>query len=678
MTAVRGHDRRDDGRDGGLAASVLREVGWIAAARRDDANGAVAAESGVFSRVGPSEGPALARVARSLCVEARSSGRPVAAAAAAVILAFFATTLLHDAAFRGSLPTSMRSGGAVIGPAADGSGPRGVDAMNRNQILAAVASAGISAAGAMAQDAVQWRVEDGGNGHWYQGVFVSTSGVTWSAARALALTRGADLVSLNTLQERQWVFANVASNPALWSVRLGPWIGGFQPDGSSEPGGEWKWVDGTPLYDDFYWDGAHPDGNNNCGGPANRMCYWGNYTAGVSDLFADCADDDWFTCWNIDFGPHLSCVIEWSADCNGDGVVDYGQCRDGSLPDFNGNNIPDCCEGAIVAWGDNSLGQSTPPILRTQVAAITAGYDHSACLLADGTVLAWGYNAFGQCDVPGDLNQVVSVSAGDRFVLALQSNGMVRAWGFNGYGQCDVPEDLPPVVQISAGGNHGMAQLKDGSLRCWGNNDSGQSTVPLDLGSVTTFEGGVYHSVAVTSSASVRCWGLNDFGQCSPPAGLASAVAVSGGDRHTVALLADGSVRCWGQNSFGQCSPPAGMPPLSAISASDRYTLGLTTAGVVVRWGQVHGQLPGQDTVCTMIAAGAYHGFAVLPASICGTPCLADIDGNGEVNGIDLAIILDKWGTDGGKDYPNADIDGDGTVAGPDLSQVLSGWGPCQ
>jgi hypothetical protein len=27
-----------------------------------------------------------------------------------------------------------------------------------------------------------------------------------------------------------------------------------------------------------------------------------------------------------------------------DGIVDYGQCRDGTLPDFNGNNIPDCCE----------------------------------------------------------------------------------------------------------------------------------------------------------------------------------------------------------------------------------------------------------------------------------------------------------------------------------------------
>ena len=58
-------------------------------------------------------------------------------------------------------------------------------------------------------------------------------------------------------------------------------------------------------------------------------------------------------------------------------------------------------------------------------------------------------------------------------------------------------------------------------------------------------------------------------------------------------------------------------------------------------------------------------------------PCAADLDGNGEVNGIDLAIILGKWGTNGGKDYPNADIDGDGTIGGADLAQILGAWGAC-
>jgi hypothetical protein len=57
--------------------------------------------------------------------------------------------------------------------------------------------------------------------------------------------------------------------------------------------------------------------------------------------------------------------------------------------------------------------------------------------------------------------------------------------------------------------------------------------------------------------------------------------------------------------------------------------------------------------------------------------CAADLDGNGGVDGIDLAIILNRWGTDGGKDYPNADIDGNGTIDGADLAQILGSWGNC-
>ena len=57
--------------------------------------------------------------------------------------------------------------------------------------------------------------------------------------------------------------------------------------------------------------------------------------------------------------------------------------------------------------------------------------------------------------------------------------------------------------------------------------------------------------------------------------------------------------------------------------------------------------------------------------------CDADIDSNSEVDGIDLAIILDTWGTNGGKLYPAADINHSGLVDGADLAQVLNSWGPC-
>jgi hypothetical protein len=63
---------------------------------------------------------------------------------------------------------------------------------------------------------------------------------------------------------------------------------------------------------------------------------------------------------------------------------------------------------------------------------------------------------------------------------------------------------------------------------------------------------------------------------------------------------------------------------------------------------------------------------SVLPIN----PCLADVDGSGAVNGVDLAAILNTWGTTGGK-YPGADVNSDGIVNGADLAEVLNSWGPC-
>ena len=57
-------------------------------------------------------------------------------------------------------------------------------------------------------------------------------------------------------------------------------------------------------------------------------------------------------------------------------------------------------------------------------------------------------------------------------------------------------------------------------------------------------------------------------------------------------------------------------------------------------------------------------------------PCPGDVDGSGAVNGVDLAAVLNSWGTNGGK-YPGADTNDDGIVDGTDLAEVLNGWGTC-
>ena len=58
----------------------------------------------------------------------------------------------------------------------------------------------------------------------------------------------------------------------------------------------------------------------------------------------------------------------------------------------------------------------------------------------------------------------------------------------------------------------------------------------------------------------------------------------------------------------------------------------------------------------------------------CPSPCVADLDGNGDVGAADLSLVLSSWGNP----KSAADLDGDGDVGAADLSLLLSAWGPCE
>jgi hypothetical protein len=52
--------------------------------------------------------------------------------------------------------------------------------------------------------------------------------------------------------------------------------------------------------------------------------------------------------------------------------------------------------------------------------------------------------------------------------------------------------------------------------------------------------------------------------------------------------------------------------------------------------------------------------------------CASDFNGDGMIDGGDLAVILAEWGSSG-----PGDLNGDGTVDGADLGKLLGSWGPC-
>ena len=180
---------------------------------------------------------------------------------------------------------------------------------------------------ALAQDAVEWRIADGGNGHWYQlsGPFFGS----WVLGKSYAEELGGHLVTLTSVSEQTFA-ATLAFNSTPTQVD-DCWLGAFQDHSAptySEPAGGWRWVTGESWNFTSWRPDGQPHGN-------------GDF------LVATTVPADGLG-W-VDSGPNhrpgnCQAFVEWSADCNNDGIVDYGQIRTGDLDDLNANNIPDCCE----------------------------------------------------------------------------------------------------------------------------------------------------------------------------------------------------------------------------------------------------------------------------------------------------------------------------------------------
>jgi len=206
---------------------------------------------------------------------------------------------------------------------------------NSARVAVLALTAAVTANGALAGDAVQWRVADGGNGHWYRNTNVGRS-ISWGFAKDAAEQESGFLVCLEERRESDWVWSNVVLTSPDEPSEYGGWIG-LRQIGGPEPLGGWSWISGIPLnyFELAYFDNAYGFGAESYG------CYYRTppYTAGPW------ADNNFNGCWYQDCVHEY--VTEWSADCNSDGIVDYGQCHDGTLPDYNGNNIPDCCEQGV-------------------------------------------------------------------------------------------------------------------------------------------------------------------------------------------------------------------------------------------------------------------------------------------------------------------------------------------
>jgi len=230
--------------------------------------------------------------------------------------------------------------------------------------------------------------------------------------------------------------------------------------------------------------------------------------------------------------------------------------------------------GRVVAWGDNTFGQTNVPPGLTNVVAVASGDYHNLALQRDGSVVAWGYNIVGQTNVPAELSNVVAIAAGTYHSVALKQDGTVATWG---YVQAVVPPGLSNVVAIAAGHHQTFALKSDGTVLQW---PSYSGPVPSDLSNVVAIAAGgnsdVDHAVALQSNGRIRTWGDDYFGQNDFPPGLNNVLAIAAGSLSGFALTNDGTVVQW-----GQANPmPSGLNNIVAVASE----VALKADGTVVPW----------------------------------------------------------------------------------------------
>jgi trimeric autotransporter adhesin len=293
-------------------------------------------------------------------------------------------------------------------------------------------------------------------------------------------------------------------------------------------------------------------------------------------------------------------------------------------------------DGRIVAWGDNTYGQTDVPGTNTDFVAVASGAFHSLGLKSDGRIVAWGRNDSGQTNVPAPNAAFVGLAAGTVHSLGLKSDGSIVAWGDNTVGQTDVPSPDADFVAIAANGGHSLGVKLDGRIVAWGLNNYGQTTVPAPNADFVAVAAGAFCSLGLKSDGSIVAWGYNDYGQTNVPSPNANFVAMAEGYYHSLGLKSDGSIATWGWNHDGQTTVPAPNADFVAVATGESHSLGLKSDGRIVAWGLNYS---GQTTVPAPNADFGQQSGVVPPGGPLDGGTVVTIMGSNLCNGTDVTNV---------------------------------------
>lgn len=106
------------------------------------------------------------------------------------------------------------------------------------------------------KEGLQQFTDANGTTHYYETIYLPNGNLNWYHAAYLAQDAGGYLACINSQEENDFVFSLVDDDKYFWhfeedgphyGISIGPFLGGFQPEGSIEPAGGWQWLSGEPF-----------------------------------------------------------------------------------------------------------------------------------------------------------------------------------------------------------------------------------------------------------------------------------------------------------------------------------------------------------------------------------------------------------------------------------------------